>query len=218
MSYCAYGYGVLAEIIQRVTEQPADHFVQERLFDPLRMGYASYVGVPQERLNRVVRRSPDAPGAFLNRPDLAHVLVRGGGSAYSSALDLAAFGQMFLNRGAYGSVRVLSPAAIREMTRNQIPGVASHWKGEFFPEATWGFGWSVQGNKKSIRDGTLFSPSTLNHGGRGGTYLWVDPEQEIVGVYLSVTPSEDGDPRFRGQVDLFANAITAAVLDEPANR
>jgi CubicO group peptidase (beta-lactamase class C family) len=161
-----------------------------------------------------VRRAPDAPGALLlNFPDVAGLLGQGGGSVYSTALDLAAFGQMFLNRGAYGGVRVLSPAAVREMTRNQIPGVAAHWKGEFFPEASWGFGWSVQGNKKSIRDGSLHSPSTVNHGGRGGSYLWVDPEREVVGAYLSVTPSADGDPRFRGQVDLLANAVLASVID-----
>jgi CubicO group peptidase (beta-lactamase class C family) len=46
---------------------------------------------------------------------------------HSTAADIAAFGQMFLDRGRYGDARVLHPATIAEMTRDQIPGVAANF-------------------------------------------------------------------------------------------
>jgi hypothetical protein len=42
---------------------------------------------------------------------------------------------------------VLSPAAVAQMTRNQIPGISARYNGEVFPEASWGLGWSVLGEK-----------------------------------------------------------------------
>ena len=101
-------------------------------------------------------------------------------------MDMAIFGQMFLNRGSYGEVSILSPAVVAEMTRNQIPGISAQYRGEFFPEASWGFGWSIHGNKKALRDGSLHSPQAFDHYGAGGAYFWVDPVYEIVGVYFSV--------------------------------
>lgn len=57
--------------------------------------------------------------------------------AYSTSIDLAIFGQMFLNGGIYNKVRLLSPITVKEMTRNQISGVSSQYRDEVFPEAYW---------------------------------------------------------------------------------
>jgi CubicO group peptidase (beta-lactamase class C family) len=128
---------------------------------------------------------------------------------------MAVFGQMFLNRGTYGDGRVLSPASVREMTRNQIPGISAQIIDEYFPEAFWGFGWCIEGNKKApVYSGTLRSPKAFNHGGSGGVFLWVDPVYEIVGAYFSVFLRLRGGalrPEWAG--DLYVNAVTAAIVD-----
>jgi len=123
-------------------------------------------------------------------------------------MDMAIFGQMFLNRGRYGEMRILSPAAVAEMTRNQIPGVSAQDAGEFFPEASWGFGWSIHGNKRALEYGSLYAPQAFDHIGAGGVFFWVDPVYEIVGVYFSVVLDQSKSCR-----DLFMNAVTAAVVD-----
>ena len=135
------------------------------------------------------------------------------GGVYSTATEMAIFGQMFLNRGSYGEVRILSPAAVAEMTRNQIPGVSAQHRGEFFPEASWGFGWGIHGNKRARQDGSLHSPQAFDHYGAGGVFLWVDPVYEIVGVYFQVTLERIDDIRFKSCYDLFMNVVTAAVVD-----
>jgi CubicO group peptidase (beta-lactamase class C family) len=219
MSYCSYGYYLLGEIVRRVSGQALADFARARIFEPLRMQDTFYI-VPDAVRARIVRRPLDAPWAatvLIGAPGLEtrehQVLPLASGGVYSTAMDMAIFGQMFLNRGSYGEVRILSPAAIAEMTRSQIPGISSQFAGEIFPEASWGFGWNIHGNKKALQDGSLHSPQAFDHYGSGGVFCWVDPVYEIVGVYFSVALDRIDDIRTKECHDLFTNAVTAAVVD-----
>ena len=49
--------------------------------------------------------------------------------------------------------------------------------------------------------------------GAGGTYLWVDPVHEVVGVYLSLLLRASPGHFPAWNADLFSNMVTAAVLD-----
>lgn len=213
MSYCSYGYRLLGEIVARVSGQPVEQLVQERIFDPLGMTSTSHRGLPTERRDRLVRRGPDAPYSFLNDPDLAASFTMSGGSAYANARDIATFVQVFMNGGVYGGARILSPATVREMTRDQIPGLSAEWSGEYFAEATWGYGWGIQGNKKGLRDSSLLSAATFSHGGGGMSYAWADPGLDLVGVYLSVAARTVSARRCETSIDLFVNAVTASVVE-----
>lgn len=121
---------------------------------------------------------------------------------------------MFLNGGAYGSAQVLSPVTVAEMTRNQIPGVGSTFLEQVFPEAYWGLGWSIHGPKTGDCGG-LYSPLSFEHWGAGGTYFWVDPEFEIVGVYLSAIKGliKTSETVKHLRNDAFQDAVTASVVD-----
>lgn len=99
------------------------------------------------------------------------------------------------------------------MTCDQIPGISATFNTEFFPDAGWGFGWEVRGNKKALYEGTLSSPATFAMGGAGGVYLWVDPVYEVVGVYFSVVLHTTATGQHAWAADLFMNAVTAAVSD-----
>src|SRR5262245_60724001 len=214
MSYCNYGYFLLGEIVRRVSGQALADFARVRVFEPLGMQDTFYI-VPNAVRARIVRRPLDAPLAatgVAGGPGIGtrehQVLPLAAAGVYSTAMDMAIFGQMFLNRGSYGEVRILSPAAVAEMTHNQIPGIGAQFRGEFFPEASWGLGWSIHENKRASRDGSLYSPQAFNLDGAGGVFLWVDPVYEIVGVYFSVAFEQSKPCR-----DLFLNAVTAAVVD-----
>jgi CubicO group peptidase (beta-lactamase class C family) len=120
---------------------------------------------------------------------------------------VAIFGQMFLNGGRYGEVRVLGPATVIEMTRDQTAGIGTDWFGEIFPAASWSFGWSVHGDKKAVGYGSLYSPTAFEHAGANSTYLWIDPAYDLVGVYLSIRGTS------YSSIDLFTNVATAAVVE-----
>ena len=132
---------------------------------------------------------------------------------YSSAGDMAIFGQMFLNQGQYDDIRILSPVTIAAMTRNQIPGVPAKYFDERFPEASWGLGWSVNAQfKGEVYGEQLLSPTSYGHGGGGGTMLWIDPQKELLMVFFSVLTQSLEDREMLG-ADLFMNMVASAIED-----
>ncbi|AWV32445.1 hypothetical protein CD191_07350 [Paenibacillus odorifer] len=209
MSYCGYGYELLGEIIRRVSGQAYDVFVKESIFKPLGMEN-TYYRVPMEVRNKVVRRAPEAACAEWVDSEYNLNSVSAGGGAYSTAMDMAVFGQMFLNGGIYNGVRLLSPVTVKEMTRNQIPGVSSQYRDEVFPEAYWGYGWAINGTKRD--GGDLLSPDAYSHWGAAGPFLCVDPIYQTVTVHLSV--ELDHQKPFKNMyVDYFNNTVLAAITD-----
>ena len=220
MSYCSYGYNLLGEIVRRVSGSSLADFARERIFAPLGMNDTSYI-VPDQVRDRVVLRPPTAPGALvlppawfgLNTRERQDVPLPSGG-VFSTALDIAIFGQTFLDRGSHGAARILSPASVALMTRNQIPGVSATFGSEYFPEASFGFGWDVPGRKHAWIYGSLASPRTFEHVGNGGTQVWVDPDHAVVGVYFSTVLEQSPDGEWRWAGDLFQNAVIAAVESE----
>ena len=67
----------------------------------------------------------------------------GGVGAYSTARDIAIFGQMFLNRGTYDGTRILSRLAVEEMIRDQVPGMGVKMGKMVKRQASYGYGWLV---------------------------------------------------------------------------
>ena len=133
---------------------------------------------------------------------------------FSTARDIAVFGQMFLNGGTYGGVRILSRPAVAAMTRNQTPGIPVTLGPNIRKEASYGYGWFIRTHEKwKYWDGSLQSEGEFHHQGAGGVLLWVGPRDEIVGVYFSVDLAQTPNLEPLWNADLFQNAITAAVED-----
>ncbi len=84
---------------------------------------------------------------------------------------------MMLNKGQVNGVRLLSAASVEVMTRVHTGDLAT---GQ--PGTGWGLGWFV------IKDGprslTLLSPGSYGHGGRYGTYCFIDPEKDLIGIFM----------------------------------
>jgi len=217
MSYCNYGYVLLGEIVRRVSGTSLDNFARERIFAPLGMTDTFYA-VPESVRHRIVRRPPDAPHAQLDSREWQDTPWFSSG-VFSTARDMAIFGQMFLNGGSYGGSehgerqgRILSPAGAAAMVVNQIPSIGARYEEEIFPEASWGFGWNVHGSKKEA--GSLLSPRAFSHSGGGGVSLWADPVYEIVGVCFSVDLGLVPEGSTKSCTGLFMDEVMAAMIDE----
>ena len=217
MSYTDHNYLLLGEIVRRVSGRRIEVLAQERLFGPLGMN-DSWYSVPESASPRVVKRPADAPFGEANPVGLdsrrSEETPWAFGGAFSTARDLAAFGQTFLNGGTYGDTRILGRATVEEMTRNQIPGIGSQLGNNFYKEASWGFGWIAHSNEKwKCFEGSLLPIGSFCHSGSGGSMLWIDPVHEIVGVYLCVSLGLVDDLLPVWNLDLFQNVITSAVAD-----
>ncbi len=217
MEYLFLSYEILKKILERVSGRSFPDLIQERLFTPLGMN-DSYAVVPESVSPRVVKRPAEAPwnsqmGPLLpidsreneERPDLV----------FSTARDVATFGQMVLNGGTYGGARILSRPAVTEMTRNQTPGIPVKMGPSIRREASYGYGWFVRTNEKwTYWDGSLQSHGEFHHQGAGSVLLWVDPRDEIVGCYFNVDLAQTPALEPLWKADLFQNVISSAVADE----
>ncbi|TET97526.1 MAG: class A beta-lactamase-related serine hydrolase [Anaerolineales bacterium] len=217
MSYSNFGYYLLGEIVRRMSAQSLDSFASERIFKPLGMDNTWY-SVPEGVRHRIIQRPPDAPYPEFNDEMQEHPSASGG--VYSTALDMAVLGQMFLNQGCYGGARILGPVTVTAMTRNQIPGIPAYFLEQIFPEASWGLGWSINAEFKGEAYGeAMLSSSSYLHTGGTGTLLWIDPVCDIVGVYFSAlintleTVSPIVGDRKNWYADLFMNMVAASADD-----
>jgi CubicO group peptidase (beta-lactamase class C family) len=219
MVYSNHNYVLLGEIVRRLGGRAVEAQARQRIFDPLGMRDSYYV-VPESEVPRVVQRAPGIPFG----PDAAPTPDIGsrewqdtpntGGGVYSTPLDMVVFGQMFLNRGRYGGARILSPAAVAAMTRDQIPGLGARLLLQVVACASWGYGWQVVSPTKwKYFDGSLQPLGTFGHPGAGGVNYWIDRDHDLVGAYYEVTTRVSADFNLLWNFDLFQNAITAAVDD-----
>lgn len=211
MSYSSFGYGILGEIIAKVSGKPYHEFVKERIFEPLGMN-DSYFIVPEHVRHRVVKRNPETSfaGQWLTSEESLNSVSASGGM-YTTAMDLAIFSCMFLNKGTYNGKRLLSSVSVSEMTKNHIPSVPSDYRDEYFPEASWGYGWGINGPKRD--GGDLFSPLAYSHWGAAGVFFCIDPTYETIQIYFSVQINEQNTLK-NIYADVFNNSDLAAIITE----
>lgn len=109
--------------------------------------------------------------------------VAGHAGLFSSAFDLSLLYQMLLNGGELNHIRLLQPETIRLFTSYNSK-ISRRGLGFDKPEKDnqW---------RKDPYPSLLASPSTFGHTGFTGTCVWVDPDRELVYIFLSnrVTPS-----------------------------
>lgn len=127
--------------------------------------------------------------------------LAGNAGLFSTAADLLAVGQAWLDRGvARTGRRLLSPAVVAAATRNWTPG-----RGE-----NRGLGWQLPAPESSFGD--LMSPASFGHTGFTGTGLWIDPERQFVAVLLTNRLQFGrGNEQVMRLRRLFLNSLVAAL-------
>ena len=201
-AYSNAAYDVLGEIVRRVSGLSFDTFTRERIFLPLGMN-DTYYSVPDELRDRIVKYHISQFDWDIIESPCAE------GCAFSTAMDMAIFGQTFLNGGSYGNVRLLSPVTVNAMIHNQtqgIPGLLG--SGEIAPP--WGLGWILFAGARLRNIPSLWSSQAYGHTGGSGTALWIDPAYETVGVILCDFVRWK-DVAWPG--DLLIDAIIASIID-----
>jgi CubicO group peptidase (beta-lactamase class C family) len=185
-SYSNAGVNTAARIVEVVSGQSYEEFLRTRLFAPLGMIDTTFW--PNEaQVERLAKSyKANALGTDLEETsitqlhypltDRTHRYPMPAGGLFSTASDLARFCQMLLNGGTYAGRRLLSGAAIREMSRNQLSEAVlqKRFSSRSSPtDATaYGLGWST------------FPSGAFGHGGAYATNLRIDPEHGLATVWL----------------------------------
>jgi CubicO group peptidase (beta-lactamase class C family) len=112
----------------------------------------------------------------------------GGQGLTATVMDYARFAQMLLNRGSLGEATLLGRKTVELMTANQLAPTIN--PGPFFlPGQSHGFGLLGAVRTEGPRAPAALNPMDGSVGeyywaGYAGTYFWVDPKEELIGVYM----------------------------------
>jgi len=108
MAYCNSGPAVAAHIVEKITGQRFEDYVQQNFFDPIGMKTATYFE-PKSGLTNLYHKDGKTPYPYW------HILYRPAGSINASAKDMAPYVQFYLNRGMVNGVQVMPSASIDRM-------------------------------------------------------------------------------------------------------
>ncbi len=172
--YCSLSFSVLGELIHRLSGQPYPEYLRKHVFGPLGMPDTAFQ--PQDQ-GRALPVHDFGDASYL---EAFSALALPGGGLWSTASDLISFGQAFLRGGELEGYRLLGPVALDTMVRLHTSGMWELRAGRRQP-FHYGLGWGKPGNV----GGLIGSTEAYGHGGATGTYFWVDPEYDLVCVFLT---------------------------------
>ena len=182
---------ILGRLIEVISGQSLDQFLQQEIFDPLEME-DTFFEIPKDKIARFgTNHIVDKDGNLIvvDRPESSDYskpvsLFSGGGGLVSSTMDYLRFAQMLLNGGELNGVQLLSPTTVALMQRNQLTDTSSRGFSDRPNTAgTVGFGLGI-GIATSEQKLSATEVGAYSWGGMAGTLFWVDPEHELVAILM----------------------------------
>lgn len=190
---------VLGRLVEAVSGMSFGEYLEKHLFEPLGMVDTGF-RVPEDEWSRVAqlyspKGTPPGPGAFMAPSTSTELEVAdesvsagyrpgaqfesGGGGLVSTARDYLRFSQMLLNGGELDGVRILSPKTVELMTSNHLGDLPMGFgqRGVGF-----GLGFAIAMDIGEI--GELGSVGEYNWGGAAGTRFWIDPVEQLIGIFM----------------------------------
>ncbi len=191
----AYRYGlssdVLGYLVEVVSGQTLDDFFRAEILEPLGM-VDTFFYLPDAKADRLVTLYADVNGngisaataddvdIIIDNPNYpvegAKTFFSGGVGLSATAVDYARFLQMLLNGGELDGVRILSRKSVELMTTSRID-----MDGDGDPDFAMGF--RVYDDLGEHTE--LASPKSIYWGGAFHTYYWIDPQERLIGIFMS---------------------------------
>ncbi len=188
-SYDGTQLEVLARVVEVVSGQRFDAFLQQRVFDPLHMVDTGF-SVPMDKRGRIVDitvMGADGKLRLANGPSAAEPGVMlnpytsGAGGLYSTAADFMRLCRMLLDGGSLDGVSILGRKTVEQMMVNHLtfldPPVTQFSDAEGF-----GLGGSVL--LDPARRGRLGSVGQFGWSGAASTYFSIDPHERVISILL----------------------------------
>lgn len=179
--YSCLNFILLKEAVEKISEADMNTFLQETIYEKLGATTTTFnpltkfdkgIIVPTEKDDFIRKQLlqgyvHDEGAAFMGG-------IGGNAGLFSNANDLAKLYQMFLNRGSYGGEQILSKETCRLFTTTKS-STSRRGLGFDKPE--------MRGKSSPCSPQTPFN--TYGHTGFTGTCFWVDPDNNLIYIFLS---------------------------------
>lgn len=215
--YTTSPFSVAGRIVELLSGETYDAFLQQRLFDPLGMKDTTFYPTDEQmrRLANVYARNRGT-GELQRQRHRTGQHARDefppvpGGGLFSTAGDLGRFGRMLLNHGALDGRRYLSEAAYQALTTIRTADLATGFSAAQMNHVLgWGLGVFVLRTPHEGASATL-SAGTFGHPGAYGTQLIVDPVKGVAYVMMIQRPNLADN--FENETSrAFLQAVSAAM-------
>ena len=180
-NYSCLNFCLLMDMEQRLTGVPHNEWVEKNIYAPLGAYHTMYRPLSRWELNDV---APTENDTYLRRQTVHGYVhdetanfsggVQGNAGLFSNANDLAKLCQMWLNEGKYGGQQILSPETVKLFTTSKS-STCRRGLGFDKPDVE---------NPENSPTTKLATASTFGHLGFTGTVFWVDPENELIFIFL----------------------------------
>lgn len=181
---------VLGYLVEVISHQTLDEFLRQRIFEPLKM-QDTYFTLPETKFSRLATlykigkddKLVKATGYFPYPAPQTY--FSGGAGLVSTAPDYWRFAQMLLNKGELEGIRILSRKTIELMTTNSIKDlyIFNPFKHNGIMGDKFGYGFGIRTERGEYDE--LESLGTFGWDGAFYTRFWVDPKEDLIGIFLT---------------------------------
>jgi CubicO group peptidase (beta-lactamase class C family) len=179
--YSDMGFYMLQHLAEKILNQPMEEFLEQHIYEPLgayTVGYLPREKFPPSRIapteNDQLFRRRLLVGYVHDQGAAMHGGVAGHAGLFGTANDMAKLGQMWLQKGRYGGQQFFKPETLDLFTAKQ------------YADSRRGLGWDKPVVNDPAGPTSIYASSqTFGHTGFTGTCIWVDPEFDLVYVFLS---------------------------------
>ncbi len=197
----AWNYSVATDVcgwlVQVVSGMAFEEFLEQRLFAPLGMVDTGFHVRDGQGHRLASCYQPTKTGGMAVQDDAATSsylkpasFISGGGGLVSTAQDYLQFCRMLANGGTLGGHRYISRKTLDLMTANHLPGGVDlpAVSRSLFSEAAYdgvGFGLGFATTTRASRTLMPGSNGDFFWGGAASTFFWVDPEEDLIGIFMT---------------------------------
>jgi CubicO group peptidase (beta-lactamase class C family) len=203
---------VLGLVVERVSGQRLDRFLEQRLLEPLGMPDTQWF-VPESKRARLAEAPDSDPqkdsmwrSYRILQDDRDAAYFKGGAGLVSTAADYIRFAQMIANGGTYEGRTYLSAPVVRFMLSNHTIDMEGSTAATTGPGYGFGLGFGVR-----LQDGVGTAPGSPGDAmwaGAWGTSFTVDPAEGLVAILMAQGPSN----RYRTRM-LYKNLVYGAMVE-----
>ena len=205
---------VQGRLIEVLSGMDLATYMSERVFKPLDMRDTAFRMTEEksDRFAQVYKKTKDEQGiepandGRTNRYYEETQWYSGGGGLVSTTRDYLRFCQMLLNGGILEGTRILSRKTVELMTIDHTGSISS---ASSILAAGYGFGLNFAVHVDPAKSGLNGSVGEYNWGGLAGTSFWIDPAEELIGIYMiQMMP-----PRYANGAGQFKRLVYQSIAD-----